>query len=430
MTTGSTFLAASDAIKQQQPDGQAIQGMRFHSPLEAAFQAERQAALARSDTGVAALSCCLWLTQLVSFALSRQARTCAKVGAHNAIKHCTWQCVCCPAQLHPAGLTGWGPTTAAATAAAVAPAGQQHLWCTLRPCLAPLPPPCPLPALCLVQAGLLLGANFLPLYEGANWQTCRSRPRCLTILKLCLFALLCWDVNQGGSGSAGGGAGLHALQGHKPRSGDASMGAGGQPAGACGAAPAAGATQQHVSGSLACVEAGTWSVHASLAQGLAATSGGDASLPVGPPPPTSHHPSLSVLFYEVGQVRPSCCSHCRVPLLAATAAAIAAECCRSRCCCLPCPTGLPCPHPPALLPARLPAEQAICPDACRAGFSLQPLAAQCSAADSAGGGGGKPDLVAGCVHPRGAGGARWQGHHAAGGAPADQHALAGAVPHA
>ena len=150
MTTGSTFLAASDAIKQQQPDGQAIQGMRFHSPLEAAFQAERQAALARSDTGVAALSCCLWLTQLVSFALSRQARTCAKVGAHNAIKHCTWQCVCCPAQLHPAGLTGWGPTTAAATAAAVAPAGQQQLSC-IDPAPLPcppspsLPPPCPLP---------------------------------------------------------------------------------------------------------------------------------------------------------------------------------------------------------------------------------------------------------------------------------------------
>jgi hypothetical protein len=229
-----------------------------------------------------------------------------------------------------------------------------------------------------VQAGLLLGANFLPLYEGANWQTCRSRPRCLTILKLCLFALLCWDVNHSGSGSAGGGAGLHALQSHKLRSGDAIIGAGGHPAGACGAAPAAGATPHHVAGSLTCVEAGTWSVHASLAHGLAATSGGDASLPVGRPPPTRHHPSLSVLFSEVGQVRPSCCACCRhrcrhCCCLLPPAGGAETACyriCSSECwflptqwgsmsmmraappaclpACLPCPTNLPPCSPPGL----------------------------------------------------------------------------------
>lgn len=52
---------------------------RFRSPLEEAFQATRTAALTRSDMGVAALSCFLWLTQLISFALARQGRTCAKV---------------------------------------------------------------------------------------------------------------------------------------------------------------------------------------------------------------------------------------------------------------------------------------------------------------------------------------------------------------
>lgn len=32
-----------------------------------------------SDLGVAALSCCLWLTQLISFALARDLRTLVKV---------------------------------------------------------------------------------------------------------------------------------------------------------------------------------------------------------------------------------------------------------------------------------------------------------------------------------------------------------------
>lgn len=60
----------------------ALQGlpcsMRFHEPLEAAFQAVRNAALTRSDSGVAALSCCLWLTQLLANA--PHGRTTAKVG--------------------------------------------------------------------------------------------------------------------------------------------------------------------------------------------------------------------------------------------------------------------------------------------------------------------------------------------------------------
>jgi hypothetical protein len=49
--------------------------------------ASRHAELARSDTGMAALSCCLWLTQLTSFALSRQKRMCAKVGAASEYVH-------------------------------------------------------------------------------------------------------------------------------------------------------------------------------------------------------------------------------------------------------------------------------------------------------------------------------------------------------
>jgi hypothetical protein len=54
--------------------------MRFHAELERAFQATRHASLARSDTGVAALSWCLWLTQLLSYSLAGQLRMCAKVG--------------------------------------------------------------------------------------------------------------------------------------------------------------------------------------------------------------------------------------------------------------------------------------------------------------------------------------------------------------
>lgn len=54
--------------------------MRFNPQLEPAFQASRHALLSRSDTGVAALSCCLWLTQLIGFALTQQVRNCAKVG--------------------------------------------------------------------------------------------------------------------------------------------------------------------------------------------------------------------------------------------------------------------------------------------------------------------------------------------------------------
>lgn len=53
--------------------------MRFRPPLEETFQAARAEALTRSDLGVAALSCCLWLTQLISFALARDLRTLVKV---------------------------------------------------------------------------------------------------------------------------------------------------------------------------------------------------------------------------------------------------------------------------------------------------------------------------------------------------------------
>lgn len=42
--------------------------------------------------------------------------------------------------------------------------------------------PCAVP-LCL-QAGLLLALNFIPLFEGPNWQFCRARNRCLTLLKV------------------------------------------------------------------------------------------------------------------------------------------------------------------------------------------------------------------------------------------------------
>ena len=93
--------------------------MRFHPQLEVAFQAGRQAALARSDTGVAALSCCLWLTQLVSFALSRQTRTCAKVGG---CKRLWWRAaVCRPVQPRQAECVA---AAAAASATAATPAAQ------------------------------------------------------------------------------------------------------------------------------------------------------------------------------------------------------------------------------------------------------------------------------------------------------------------
>ncbi|KAI3424734.1 hypothetical protein D9Q98_008123 [Chlorella vulgaris] len=52
--------------------------MRFHPELEAAFLASRSAALGASDIGIAALSCCLWLVQLLSFALARQQRMAGK----------------------------------------------------------------------------------------------------------------------------------------------------------------------------------------------------------------------------------------------------------------------------------------------------------------------------------------------------------------
>ena len=41
--------------------------------------------LSRSDTGVAALSCCLWITQLLSVVHGRQSRAFSKVGAGAAL---------------------------------------------------------------------------------------------------------------------------------------------------------------------------------------------------------------------------------------------------------------------------------------------------------------------------------------------------------
>jgi len=54
---------------------------------------------------------------------------------------------------------------------------------------------------------MLLTCNFLPLFEGQNWQLCRTRPRCLTAFKLVLFLLLCWPAGRsvgGGFGANGG----------------------------------------------------------------------------------------------------------------------------------------------------------------------------------------------------------------------------------
>jgi hypothetical protein len=60
---------------------------------------------------------------------------------------------------------------------------------------------CFLPA----QAALLLALNFLPLAEGRNWVVCRTRARCLTLLKLLAFALLCWEAGRCPPGSSGSG---------------------------------------------------------------------------------------------------------------------------------------------------------------------------------------------------------------------------------
>ncbi|PRW45549.1 hypothetical protein C2E21_6053 [Chlorella sorokiniana] len=107
------------------------------------------------DTGVAALSCCLWITQLLSVVHGRQSRAFSK-----------------PAVL---------------------------------------------------QASLLLALNFLPLFEGQNWQICRSRPRCLTILKLGMFALLAWDTGNSVGGLHRWSSGLPADDGMLSTPGAPSM---------------------------------------------------------------------------------------------------------------------------------------------------------------------------------------------------------------
>jgi hypothetical protein len=80
--------------------------MRFHPELEAAFLASRSAALGASDIGVAALSCCLWLVQLLSFALARQQRMAGKVSG----AYCSWLPLLLPSSRIPDALLAALPT--------------------------------------------------------------------------------------------------------------------------------------------------------------------------------------------------------------------------------------------------------------------------------------------------------------------------------
>ena len=188
--------------------------MRFHPELERAFLAARNAALARSDTGVAALSWCLWLTQLSSFALSGQKRMCGKVrvGGGEALRRgmgegprrgmpAERRLAAARHRLKPKAAAGGFAVPILSSAAAPSLANECHggLVAHLSPLLRPHPIP--------MQAALLLALNFIPLAEGRNWTLCRSRNRCLTLLKLCLFALLCWEVGRCGSGGGAAPAG-------------------------------------------------------------------------------------------------------------------------------------------------------------------------------------------------------------------------------